>query len=152
MLNPFFRKALMRPLTIDLDRLEYALDSRDAAEYYLDQETGEIRAVFPGDPAPGAEEKYDVQPERYLHIERLDLAQSLAMREAFLFTIHDPDAHVAHAVLSDALSGRRPLRTFDFKLEDFPRIRERWLQYQATQLREYAITWLHDKGLEPSRR
>jgi hypothetical protein len=139
----------MRPLTIDLHRLEYALDNRDASEHYLDLETGEIRAVFPGETAPGVDEKYDVQEDRFLHIESLGLAQSIAMREAFLFTQHDPNAH---AVLSAALQGRKPLRTFDFKLEDFPEVRQAWLDYQAVQLREYAITWLQENGLEPSKR
>ena len=90
----------MRPLTIDMHRLEFALDGRDIAEYYTDLESGEIRAIFPGDPPPGAMDKYDVKDDRYLHIEPLDLAQSIAMREAFLFTQHDP---IAHAVLSNAL-------------------------------------------------
>lgn len=139
----------MRPMTIDLDSLEAILESRDPAEYYLDQETGEIHARQPGDPVPGEQEKYDVQPDRYLHVERLDLSQSLAMREAFLFSLHDPDTHLAHPVLADALAGRKPLRTFDFKLEDFPGIRDRWARYRSTQLREYALTWLHEQGLEP---
>lgn len=138
----------MRPLTIDLHRLEYALDNRDASEHYLDLESGEIRAVFPGEPAPGVNEKYDVQEDRYLHIEPLELAQSIAMREAFLFTQHDP---TAHALLSDALKGRKPLRNFDFKLEDFPAVRQAWLDYQTVQLREYAITCLHENGLEASK-
>ena len=139
----------MRPLTIDLHRLEYALDNRDASEHYLDLESGQIRAVFPGEATPGVDEKYEVQEDRFLHIEPLGLAESIAMREAFLFTQHDP---IAHAMLSDALTGRKPLRTFDFKLEDFPAVRQAWLDYQAVQLREYAITWLHDNGLEPSGR
>ena len=139
----------MRPLTIDLHRLEYALDNRDASEHYLDLESGQIRAVFPGETAPGVDEKYDVQEDRFLHIEPLGLAESIAMREAFLSTQHDP---IAHAMLSDALNGRKPLRTFDFKLEDFPAVRQAWLDYQAVQLREYAITWLHENDLEPSGR
>ena len=61
---------------------------------------------------------------------------------------YDP---IAHAVLSNALKGRKPLRTFDFKLEDFPEAREAWLRYQTVQLREYAITWLRDNDLEPVR-
>ena len=64
----------MRPLTIDMHRLEYALDGRDSAEYYLDLESGAIRAVFPSEPAPGVMEKYDVQQDRYLHIEPLESA------------------------------------------------------------------------------
>jgi len=138
----------MRPLTIDMHRLEFALDGRDIAEYYLDLESGEIRAIFPGDPPPGAMDKYDVKDDRYLHIEPLDLAQSIAMREAFLFTQHDP---IAHAVLSNALKGRKPLRTFDFKLEDFPEVREAWLRYQTVQLRAYAITWVARQRSGPVR-
>ncbi len=138
----------MRPLTIDMHRLEFALDGRDTAEYYLDLESGEIRAIFPGDPTPGVMDKYDIQQDRYLHIAPLELAQAIAMREAFLFTQHDP---IAHAVLSNALKGRKPLRTFDFKLEDFPTVREAWLRYQTVQLREYAASWLRDNDLEPAR-
>lgn len=48
-------------------------------------------------------------------------------------------------------SRAKPLRTFDFKLEDFPEVREAWLRYQTVQLREYAITWLRDNDLEPVR-
>ncbi|MBF6623134.1 MAG: hypothetical protein ITG05_06420 [Pseudomonas stutzeri] len=139
----------MRPMTIDLYRLEYALDARDACAHYLDLESGDIRAIFPGEAPPSANEKYDVRSDRYLHIEPLDLPQSIAMREAFLFTQHDPNAY---AVLNTALRGRKPLRTFDFKLEDFPEIRQAWLDYQTVQLREYAMNWLHDNGLEPSGR
>ncbi len=118
----------MRPLTIDMHRLEFALDGRDTAEYYLDLESGEIRAISPGDPAPGVMDKYDIQQDRYLHIAPLELAQAIAMRE-----------------------GRKPLRTFDFKLEDFPTVREAWLRYQTVQLREYAVSWLRDNDLEPAR-
>lgn len=135
----------MRSLTIDLHRLEYALDSHDASVHYLDLATGAIHAVFPGEAAPGVDEKYDVQDGRYLHIEPLGLEQSIEMREAFLFTQHDP---IAHAVLSDALRGRRPLRNFEFKLEDFPAVRSAWLEHQSAELREQALAWLRDNGLE----
>lgn len=139
----------MRPLTIDLTRLAQALDSRDATEHYLDLDTGEVLAIAPGTPAPGREEKYQVQPGRYLPIEPLELSQALTMREAFLFTQQHPHAH---AVLANALNTRRPLRTFDYELEQFPGLRAAWQTYQATQLRECAYAWLHDNGLEPSAR
>ena len=56
----------MRPLTLDLPHLEQALLSQDAGEQYLDLATGSVLRVAPGAPAPGSEEKYDVQPDRYL--------------------------------------------------------------------------------------
>lgn len=137
----------MRPLTIDLQSLENALDGDEAADCYLDLETGAILAVTPDAPIPGTADKYDVQQERYLHIEPLANARSLAMREDFLFGQDDP---YAHKVLSHALAGRRPLRTFDYELEKFPAVREAWRAFQEEQLREYAMEWLQENGLEPA--
>jgi len=135
----------MRPQTIDVPRLEQALFSQDDAEQYLDLETGSVLRVAPGQAAPGAEEKYHVQPERYLAIEPLALDDILAMREAFLFSLHDPHAHT---LLSHALSGRRPLRTFDYELGKLPQLQPAWQAYQARQARELAFEWLHANGLE----
>jgi len=137
----------MLPLTIALQRRENALEGDEAVDHYLDLDTGEILAVGPQAPVPGSAEKYDVQPERYLPIDPLAGAQSLAMREDFLYT--QPDPH-AHPLLSRALSGRRPLRTFDYGLEHFPRLREAWHAYRQRRLREYALEWLEDNGLEPA--
>lgn len=137
----------MLPLTINLERLENALEGDEAVDHYLDLDTGEILAVGPAAPLPGSAEKYHVQPERYLPIEPLAGAKSLAMREEFLYT--QPDPH-AHPLLSRALSGRRPLRTFDYGLEHFPRMREAWHLYRQRRLREYALEWLEDNGLEPA--
>jgi len=137
----------MLPLTIDLERLENALEGDEAVDHYLDLDTGEILAVAPQAPLPGSSEKYNVQPQRYLPIEPLSNARSLAMREEFLYT--QPDPH-AHPLLSRTLSGRRPLRTFDYGLEHFPPLREAWQRYRQRQLREYALEWLEDNGLEPA--
>jgi hypothetical protein len=135
----------MRPLTLDLQRLEQALLNQDAGAQYLDLETGRVLRVAPGAPMPGAEEKYDVQPDRYLAIEPLALDELLAMREAFLFGLHDPHAHT---LLRHALSGRRPLRTFDYELEKLPQLQPAWQAYQARQARELALEWLQANGLE----
>ncbi|UTW09578.1 UPF0158 family protein [Pseudomonas benzenivorans] len=138
----------MHPLTLDLPRIEQALLSQAELEHYLDLTTGNVLTVIPGDPPPGADEKYDVQPDRYLAIEPLPQVQALALREAFLFGLHDPHAHT---LLSHALAGRKPLRTFDYQLENLPRAREAWLAFQAQQVRELALEWLQDNGLEQVR-
>ena len=135
----------MRPLTLDLPRLEQTLLSQEGLEHYLDLATGAVLTLAPGDPVPGAEEKYDVQPDRYLVIEPLALDDLLAMRAAFLFGLHDPHAHT---LLSHALSGRRPLRTFDYELEKLPQLQDSWQAYQAQQAHELALEWLHANGLE----
>lgn len=137
----------MRPLTLDLSRLERALLGQDELAHYLDLATGAVLAVAPGDPMPGAEEKYDVQADRYLAITPLPAGHALALREAFLSGLHDP---YAHALLSHALAGRKPLRTFDYQLEALPQVRQAWLAYQTRQVRELALEWLQEHGLEPA--
>lgn len=137
----------MRPLTLDLPRLERSLLGLDDLEHYLDLETGAVLSLAPGDPPPGSEEKYAVQPDRYLQIQPLAQSDVLAMREAFLFDLHEPHAH---ALLSDALAGRKPLRTFDYQLEALPQVRQAWLAFQTRQVRELALEWLQDHGLEPA--
>lgn len=141
----------MRPLTLDLRRIEQALLGQDNLEHYLDLASGAVLRVLPGDSAPGADEKYDVQPDRYLLIEPLAQAEVLAMHEAFLYGLDDPHAH---ALLSLALAGRKPLRTFDYELEKRPQVQLAWLAFQAAQLRRLALEWLQEQGLEalPQRR
>lgn len=139
----------MRPLTLDLPRLEQALLGQEDLEHYLDLQTGAVLSVAPGDPVPGAEEKYKVQTDRYLAIEPLPPGEALAMREAFLFGLHDPHAHT---LLSHALAGRKPLRTFDYELEKLPRVQQAWLAYQASHLHELVLEWLQLNGLEPAPR
>ena len=135
----------MRPLTLDLQRLEAALLGGETVEHFLDLDSGAIFAHAPGEPAPGTLEKYQVQPERYLPIEPLANAQRLAMAEAFLFGLPAP---FAHATLSQALTGRKALRTFVHALEQWPALQQTWHEYQAAQVHELALEWLEDNGLE----
>lgn len=135
----------MHAMTLDLRRIEQALLSQDGLECYLDLTSGAVLKVLPGDPVPGADEKYDVQPDRYLPIEPLAQADLLAMREAFLFGLDEPHAH---ALLSLALAGRKPLRTFDYELEKLPQVQLAWLAYQAAQVRTLVLEWLQEHGLE----
>ncbi len=138
----------MRPLTLDLPRIEQALLAQDELPHYLDLDSGAVLTLAPGDPLPGADDKYDVDPERYLAIEPLPAGLALAMREAFLFELHDPHAH---ALLSQALAGRKPLRTFDYQLDSLPQARQAWRVFEARQIRELTLEWLQDQGLEPAR-
>lgn len=136
---------MLRPLTLDLPRLEAALLGGEAVEHYLDLDSGAVLAQAPGEPPPGALEKYQVQPERYLSIEPLTMTQRLAMAETFLFALPDPFAHTA---LSQALAGRKALRTFIHSLEQWPALQQAWRDYQAAQVHELALEWLEDNGLE----
>ncbi|MHA6492178.1 UPF0158 family protein [Pseudomonas borbori] len=135
---------MMRSLKLELTPIEQAMLRQDDAEYFLDLETGGVLRVR--DKArPGADEKYDVQPDRYLTIEPLTPEDQLAMRATFLASVHDLNAHVA---LSQALDGRKPLRTFDFLLENLPQAQREWQVYQAQRMREHVLEWLQINGLD----
>lgn len=135
----------MRPVTLDLPRIEQLMLGQDSGEHFLDLDTGALLSLAAGQPKPGSEEKYEVQPDRYLAIEPMSLEERLALRQAFLFGLHD-DA--AHSLLSQALAGRKPLRSFDYQLESLPKVRQAWLAYQEQRIREHALEWLQLQGLE----
>lgn len=135
----------MRPVTLDLARIEQLMLGQDTAEHFLDLHTGALLSLAPGQAKPGSEEKYEVQADRYLAIEPLTLEERLALRQAFLFGLHDA---AAHGLLSQALAGRKPLRSFDYQLESLPQVRQAWLIYQEQRIREHALEWLQLQGLE----
>ncbi|TRX74680.1 UPF0158 family protein [Pseudomonas mangiferae] len=138
----------MRTLTIDMDRLERLLDEPGQGEHYLDLDEGRLLALERDSRADDDTRRLvEDDPERYRRLEPLDSEQRLALREAFLFELDDPHAH---PLLTAALGGRRPLRTFEYELERFPRAREAWQAYQRAQLREYALAWLETQGIEPA--
>ena len=59
-----------------------------------------------------------------------------------------PNARVQER-LSDAIRGRGPFRRFKDVLLDYPTEREHWFAFQAARIRERAIAWLADEGIEP---
>ncbi|WP_437882525.1 UPF0158 family protein [Pseudomonas sp. LRF_L74] len=136
----------MRHLTIDIEQLEQALDGYDSDDHYLDLQSGAILRVAPQDPSPGETSKSQVEPQRYQLIEALDVEERLAMRTDFLYSLDDPHAH---RVLSHALDGRRPLKTFDYQLERFPSAHAAWKAHASLYLRELALGWLQEQGIEP---
>ena len=44
----------------------------------------------------------------------------------------------------------KPLRAFDYEIEAFAPIRQQWQAYERKQLREYALNWLYELGIEPA--
>ena len=135
----------MHALKIDLDALGAAFDNPGSSISYLDLDTGSLVVRLPDQPAPGETDKYNIEPERYLRIEPLSPSQQLALREMFLASVDDL---LAHAALSQALAGRRALRSFHYALEQFPSACASWASYQSRVLQEIALDWLQENGLE----
>lgn len=135
----------MHALKIDLDALGVAFDNAGKSISYLDLESGAILVRQPDEPAPGETDKYNIEPQRYLRIEPLTASQQLALREAFLASVDDLSAHV---MLSQALAGRKALRSFHYALEQFPVTRAAWAHYRTRVLLEHALDWLQENGVE----
>ena len=95
----------MRPLTLDLDLLAAALDSRERGTHFLDLESGALRLLDPDDLS--LEEREELEdPERYLPLPRLTQDDRLELREAFLHQLRHPHAQ---PLLRAALESRRPI-------------------------------------------
>ncbi|MGE8360629.1 UPF0158 family protein [Pseudomonas sp.] len=137
----------MRTLSLDLDLLANLINSREPLEAVLDLETGSVTVLPPGEQDSEMRQQVELDPERYAAIPWLDTEERVALRDAFLFTLDDL---VAHPLLSNALAGRKPLRTFDYELDHFPPLRERWQAFEAAKLREFTLNWLYELGLEPA--
>jgi hypothetical protein len=137
----------MRTFTLDLDALTQLINSREPQENWLDLESGSVLTLSADDPHSEEHQLVELEPERYIQIPNLDISQRVALRESFLFTLDDVHAH---PLLSAALTGRRPLRAFDYEIESLPAIREQWQAYALKQLREYTLNWLYELGLEPA--
>lgn len=137
----------MRTFTLDLDALSQLINGREQQENWLDLESGSVLTLPAGDHYSDERQQIELDPERYSQVPNLDVPQRVAMRESFLFTLDDVHAH---PLLSAALTGRKPLRAFDYEIEAFPAICEQWQSYEIKQLREYALNWLYELGIEPA--
>ncbi|SDI10693.1 Uncharacterised protein family (UPF0158) [Pseudomonas flavescens] len=137
----------MRTLTLDLDTLTQLINGRETLEHWLDLEAGSVLSLSREDQDSEERQQLQLNPERYAAVPNLDVAQRVAMRESFLFTLDDLNAH---PLLSAALTGRKPLRAFDYEIDYFPVLRQQWQDYEQKQLREYALNWLFELGLEPA--
>lgn len=137
----------MRTLTLDLETLTHLINGRETHEHWLDMEAGTLLTLAPDDQDSEQRQQIQLQPERYAAVPNLDTAQRVALRESFLFTLTDLNAH---PLLSAALTGRKPLRAFDYEIDFFPVLRQQWHAYEHKQLREYALNWLFELGLEPA--
>jgi hypothetical protein len=135
----------MQALTIDLDRLAEAFDAKDRSDRILDLETGEIHIVRMEGLSFEEHEAFESRPDRYVPVPRLNLDDHVALREAFLHELREPHAH---PLLALALTGRKPLKTFDYELEQFPQAEIAWSRFKSAKLREDVLAWLYEQGLE----
>ncbi|SDI27545.1 UPF0158 family protein [Pseudomonas panipatensis] len=135
----------MRPLTIDLDELAFALDT-SGVEHYLDLGSGQVLLIPEDDADPDLLALLD-EPERLLPIEPLSSRESIELMRDFLREVDEPHAYSA---LANALEGRKPFKAFKHVLMGYPELLQAWYAYQAERLRECALDWLADHDIRPA--
>ncbi|BAN51025.1 UPF0158 family protein [Metapseudomonas resinovorans] len=136
----------MRPLTIDLDQLAFALNT-EGLDHYLDLLSGKVLLIPEEDADPELETLLREEPERFLLVEPLGQSDELRLMEEFLPEVVHPHAYAA---LQQALAGRKPARSFRHVLMEYPVLLEAWHAFEATRLRELAQDWLEDNELKPA--
>ena len=129
-------------ITLDLARLAELLDApSNHTLHYLDLETGHIVRPAHGELVPGANEKYDINDERYLAIKPWGQAYALELRENFLLTA----PVLSRSLLRSLLDSRKPLRTFDRTVQEHIELAPLWREFLANEV----LQWLALNELEP---
>ena len=136
----------MRPLTIDLDELAFALNT-NGLDHYLDLLTGKILLIPEEDADPELEALLREEPERFLLVEPLGHGEELRLMQEFLIEVAHPHAYAA---LEQALAGRKPARSFRHVLMEYPVLLQAWHAFEASRLRELAQDWLEENELQPA--
>ncbi|MDP3845751.1 MAG: UPF0158 family protein [Pseudomonas sp.] len=134
----------MRPLTIDLDELAFALNSHNT-EHYLDLQTGQVLMFAEEGIDPELDELLQDDPDRLLLIDPLGSSEGFALMAQFLQDVTQP---AAYQVLEQALAGRKPFRTFKHALGAYPDLLQAWYDFENTRQREQALTWLIENDIQ----
>ena len=137
-----------RELTIDLEELTWALNSRDPlgeSSHWLNLESGTILFLI----GPDAVDEADEDPrddDRWLFIEPIASSEAFRIMEDFVDQC--VDGHVSHA-LSQALLQRKPFRRFKDVLAAHPAQREAWFAFERQAMEVIARRWCESHGVSP---
>jgi hypothetical protein len=137
-----------RVLTIDLEELIWALNSRDPlgeSSHWLNLESGTILSLI----APDAVEEADEDPrddDRWQFIEPIESSEAFRVMEDFVDQCGDDRLGRA---LGHALQQRKPFRRFKDVLAAHPTQREAWFAFERQAMEVIARRWCEDHGIAP---
>lgn len=156
-----------KKLKVDLSELVFEMEMGDNMERsgYLDTETGEIismpdemmRAVEDGetaedviewdeDLAETADQVLGDEKNRFLLIPKRESREGHEIMVAFAETVKSKSLREK---LSLALDGKGAFRRFRTVLNQHPEELERWYAFKDDRMREEAVQWLLENGIEP---
>lgn len=137
-----------RVLTIDLEELTWALNSRDPlgeCSHWLNIESGTILSLI----GPDADDEADADPradDRWLFIEPIESSEAFRVMEDFVDQCGDDD--LARA-LGQALQQRKPFRGFKDVLAAHPMQRETWFAFERQAMEAIARRWCEEHDISP---
>lgn len=156
-----------KKLKVDLSELVFEMELGDNMERsgYLDTETGEIidmpddimRGVEEGEPgsvlvewdeelAEIADKILSDEKNRFLLIPRRESSEGYEIMVSFTGTVAGKELK---AKLTVALDGKGAFRRFRNVLDRHPGELERWYKFKEDWMRDEAIQWLLENGIEP---
>jgi Uncharacterised protein family (UPF0158) len=137
-----------RVLTIDLEELSWALNSRDPlgeSGHWLNLESGVILSLI----GPDTDDETDEDPrddDRWLFIEPIESSEAFCVMEDFVDQCGDDRLDLS---LGQALQQRKPFRRFKDVLAEHPAQREAWFAFERQAMVAIARRWCEDHGLSP---
>ena len=137
-----------RVLTIDLEELTWALNSRDPlgeCSHWLNLESGTILSLI----GPDADEETDADPrddDRWLFIEPIESSEAFRVMEDFVDQCGDD--RLARA-LGQALQQRKPFRRFKDVLAAHLAQREAWFAFERQAMEAIARRWCEEHDISP---
>ena len=143
---PGHRGDAVRVLTIDLEELTWALNSRDAlgeSSHWLNLESGSILSLI----GPDADNETDADPrddDCWLFIEPIESSEAFRVMEEFVDQCGDD--RLAWT-LGQALQQRKPFRCFKDALAAHPAQREAWFAFERQAMESIARQWCEEHGI-----
>ena len=137
-----------RVLTIDLEELIWALNSRDPlgeSSHWLNLESGMIQSLI----GPDALAEADDDPrddDRWLLVEPIESSDAFRVMEDFVDQCGDD--RLARA-LGQALQQRKPFRRFKDVLAAHPTQREAWFSFERQVMEAIARRWCEEHDIAP---
>jgi len=137
-----------RVLTIDLEELTWALNSRDPlgeSSHWLNIESGTILSLI----GPDAVDETDGDPrddDRWLFIEPIGSSEAFRVMEDFVDQCGEDRLGRA---LGKVLQERKPFRRFKDVLAAHPAQREAWFAFERGAMEVIARRWCEDRGIAP---
>jgi hypothetical protein len=133
-----------RVLTIDLEELTWALNSRDPlgeCSHWLNLESGTILSLI----GPDADED-PRDDDRWLFIEPIKSSEAFRVMEDFVDRCGDD--RLARA-FGQALQQRKPFRRFKDVLAAHPVQREAWFAFERQAMEAIARRWCEEHDISP---